>query len=332
MSFKNFLKSSQLWSPEYPSTPESVDEEEEVDQFIAEVSDILTNNVDNFKMNLDHCMISESDANILAYDLGWTNLSTNHELEAHSISDSVNDDWTYYLGWDGTTLGAEPMQDCIDLTQDDRPDLALDENDRANDLRWCHTTSGAKLMDKDFIDLTQDDGSVATKVIDGDVIELTSNEEPTYDLGWAQWSHGPFTKLSSAPSSRIATDLTHESQELSPEGLPLTAIDKDNELRQDILRLNCWMKAIRNDMSDKHIHATVENAVFRLNGSHVPLDILHTNRHILGPYVGHSPNRGGLAPAYSTVTWCWAKADADFIQREWSGAMGLGEKPLLFLQ
>lgn len=27
---------------------------------------------------------------------------------------------------------------------------------------------------------------MATKVIDGDVMELTSDEEPTYDLGWAK--------------------------------------------------------------------------------------------------------------------------------------------------
>lgn len=79
-------------------------------------------------------MIAESDMDMPAYDLGWAQLSTDHESDKHSIPDSGDDDWTYHFGWEGANSGTEPMQDCIDLTQDDSPNSALDWNDQAYNL------------------------------------------------------------------------------------------------------------------------------------------------------------------------------------------------------
>ncbi|KAG1781326.1 hypothetical protein EV702DRAFT_1193506 [Suillus placidus] len=158
-------------------------------------------------------------------------------------------------------------------THDDEEADELFDDGPSFDLGW-NILPAASLDDVP----TVDNRSTTSSASDGD------EEGPAYDLGWGVQataklrSSSPLTPM---PSSPAPMDLDYDDRRPSPKEEDLY---NARPAEQSMLQENRRLKAIGNDMSDKHMHAIVENAVHGLNSSRVPAQILMENRHILGGF------------------------------------------------
>ncbi|KAG1797827.1 uncharacterized protein HD556DRAFT_1440787 [Suillus plorans] len=237
------------------------------------------------------------------YDLGWSGLmyptlsaidhSATHvrspSLDSTRALDGINQSPIYNLGWTSdpippSVVSADeieygPVYDLGWLCTVMLPEEAEaidDNNDLAYDLGWAATTEESPAADNNVIDLTIDETPEpsARLPMEEEVIDLTKEDSPVYDLRWGSMADGKETAKSGC-SSPIRMDMDVHST--SPSNHAREAEDK-------IFRMNRLMKVIGNDMTDEHVHAIVENAVYRLKDSRIPDQILFDNRRIFGMF------------------------------------------------
>ncbi|KAG2108743.1 uncharacterized protein F5147DRAFT_652730 [Suillus discolor] len=210
------------------------------------------------------------------------------EEAIQELSDKVEepmdcDGSLYDLGWDGISAVSQDVGPPSEQDMAAEVAKAADDNDDpVYDLSWVATTVELTVMDNSVIDLTIDETPEpsAPLPMEEEVIDLTKEDSPVYDLGWGSSADDKET-AKSGHSSPIRMEMDVRSTSLS---------NHVREAEDNILWRNRFMKAIGNDMTDEHVHAIVENAVYGLNGSCVPSQILMDNRQTFGMFA-ESQNR-----------------------------------------
>ncbi|KAG2746311.1 hypothetical protein P692DRAFT_20876415 [Suillus brevipes Sb2] len=216
-----------------------------------------------------------------AYDLGWATVPD---------EEAADDGLVYDLGWtalptEGVDGPDEPMDHQADVPAVDN----TDDDGPAYDLGWGVSTSVDPTC-PDVIKAYSDNDSSTHDLGSGDapadpeVIDLTSDDGPTYDLGW---DVRPASPLSSLPPSSSRLSPAPPSPGDMGDDINIkraSPLDDADEKTTDemMMRINCRLKAIGNNMDDQHAHAIVQNAVHGLNYDRTPAHILMENRQLLG--------------------------------------------------
>ncbi|KAG1891930.1 uncharacterized protein F5891DRAFT_986424 [Suillus fuscotomentosus] len=205
---------------------------------------------------IEHCKADGINQSPV-YDLGWT---LDPIPPSVVPADEIEEDPVYNLRWSCPTMLPEEAE-------------ATDDNDDpAYNLSWVATMVESAAMDNDVIDLTIDETPEpsAWLPMEEEVMDLTEEYSPVYDLGW-----GSMADATSGHCSPIRMDMDVHSTSLSIHA---------REAEDNIFQMNCLMKAIGNDMTNEHVRAIVENAVYGLNDSCIPDQILFDNRQIFGMF------------------------------------------------
>ncbi|KAG2742512.1 hypothetical protein P692DRAFT_20879205 [Suillus brevipes Sb2] len=203
------------------------------------------------------------------YDLGWGVIPSVKEVAARDGHDD-EDGRTYDLGWGASPLVEEVVVgDGHDDADGPTYDLGWgvppsvedvtagdghgDDDGPTYDLGWGQLVDTPTVGDvalaaeTDYvIDLTSDDITSQASVVDRDedIIDLTEDDGPPYDLGWDPQPLSPLSPVTSQPSNK---------EVVAP-------------------------KMIRSTVDDDHAQAIVEDAVHRSTDDRVPAAIVLENR------------------------------------------------------
>ncbi|KAG1768246.1 hypothetical protein EV702DRAFT_1253447 [Suillus placidus] len=313
--FNEDCTKSEIREPISSLMTESVDEEEEVDELVDNDSPsydlgwhAIHPSPDNpsasgdsmFDEHEDQGPISGQDNNGPAYDLGWGQVplpdqSTSETQPDCDKSESEADGPVYDLGWgelyQTKTAMSEAQPDCSNSgSGDDGP---------AYDLGWGQVypvdqpmqeeVVGSDDRDRPAYDLRWGVGQT------NNTVDLTDEDGPSYDVGWGVEHAGQTPDVIDLTMDETPAPLSDGSALPAPmdldddddrDGLPSGTMEYESMSTPERLmfQANRRMKAIGNDMTDLHMHAIVENAVYGLNSELAPGQILLQNRHILSTF------------------------------------------------